>query len=411
MQHLRAPSSCRTRSFLRRAPDRPAGFPLSLAALSILGCLAAVGRPAAADCYAITPVGTLVGASDIEVRDMNNAGEIVGWAMINNVYQGFRYANGIMFSLGSLGGQGCMAHGINDAGQVVGSAATAAGYEHAFLYTGGQMIDLGTLGGDKSAACAINNTGLIAGFSAATDGSCHLFTWQNGVRSDAGRLGQSACEVWDVNNAGTVIGMSQLITAQLVAFSWTSAGGIQVLGTFGGATGYPYRINDSGQIVGAVWTGQYNLLGQQVFRAFLYRNGGTTDLGTLGGQRSGAAGINSSGVVVGWSDVGVGRHAFVYDSISGLRDLNSLISPTSGWVLESAAVVNDAGQIAGTGRFNGQKMVYLLTPTQTDADADGQIDACEAQETPAWTNPCGNGLPITLSATMVGLALLRRRDD
>lgn len=364
--------------------------------------------PVMADCFSITRVGTLAGVTDIQVRDMNNAGAIVGWGTQNNVYQAFLYSNGVMTNLGSLGGRGCKAEGINDAGQVVGSAAITAGDEHAFFYNAGQMIDIGTLGGNQSAAAAINNSGLVTGFSIAADGSRHLFTWQNGVRTDAGRLGQSACEVWDINNAGTVIGMNQAVTSQLLAFSWTAAGGFQMLGTFGGAAGYPYRINDSGHIVGAIWTGQYTLLGQQIYHAFLYRNGGTTDLGTLGGQRSGATGINSSGVVVGWSDTASGQRAFIYDSTNGMRDINSLISPTSGWVLETAVAINDAGQIAGVGRLSGLRLVYLLTPSQTDADADGQIDACEAQETPS-TQPCGNGLPIPLPFIAVGLTLMRRR--
>ncbi len=367
--------------------------------------------PAArAECYAITNVGTLVGATQIEVRDMNNAGEIVGWGLSNNTYQGFLYANGVLLSLGSLGGQGCMAHGINDAGQVVGSAATAAGEEHAFFYFASQMIDLGTLGGTQSRAVAINSSGLITGFSATADGSCHLFVWQNGVRSDAGHLGMTDCEVWDLNNGGTVVGLNQLLTAQLLAFSWTSAGGFNMLGTFGGTEGYPYRINDSGHIVGAIHTGQY-ILTMPIYHAFFYRNGASTDLGTLpGGSSSAASGINNSGTVVGWSQVTGGQHAFIYDSANGMRDLNSLISPTSGWTLETAVAVNDAGQIAGTGWLNGQRRIFLLTPSQTDADSNGLVDACEAQESPPGVNPCGTGIPVSLLAGVAGFPLLRRRN-
>lgn len=367
-------------------------------------------RTAQAECYAVTNVGTVAGATELQVRDMNNAGEIVGWGLANNVYQGFLYANGLMISLGSLGGQGCQAHGINDARQVVGAAATVTGQEHAFIYTGGQMIDLGTVGGTRSSAAAINNGGMVTGFSTASNGTYRLFTWQNGVMTDAGHLGLTNCEVWDINSSGTVIGLNQLITAQLLAFSWTSSGGFQTLGTFGGAEGYPYRINDNGQIVGAIWTGQTTLLGARIYHAFLYRNGATTDLGTLGGSSSGANGINNSGVVVGWSQVSNGQHAFIYDSNNGMRDLNSLISPTSGWVLEAATVINDAGQIAGTGRLNGARRIFLLTPSQADADSNGLIDACEAQSTPGTPDTCGAGLPITLAAVVVSLCFMKRWD-
>lgn len=366
-------------------------------------------RSARAECYVVTNVGTVAGSTELQVRDINNAGEIVGWAMANNVFQGFLYRNGVMVSLGSLGGQGCQAHGINDAGQVVGAAATATGEEHAFIYTGGQMIDIGTLGGTRSSAAAINNSGLVTGFSTASNGSYRLFTWQNGVRADAGHLGSTNCEVWDVNSGGTVIGLNQLITSQLIAFSWTASGGLQPLGTFGGAAGYPYRINDSGQIAGSIWTGQTSLLGVPTYHAFFYYNGGTTDLGTLGGTSSGASGINNNGVVVGWSQVASDQHAFIYDSANGMRDLNTLISPTSGWVLEAAVAINDAGQIAGTGRLNGARRIFRLTPSQTDANGNGFIDACEAQSAPP-TDTCGTGLPISLAAVSMGLFFLKRRD-
>ncbi len=43
-------------------------------------------------------------------------------------------------------------------------------------------------------------------------------------------------------------------------------------------------------------------------------------------------------------------------------DLNTLIDPASGWILTSARDINDAGQITGTGLFDGQPRAFLLTP-------------------------------------------------
>jgi probable HAF family extracellular repeat protein len=43
-------------------------------------------------------------------------------------------------------------------------------------------------------------------------------------------------------------------------------------------------------------------------------------------------------------------------------DLNTLIDPTLGWVLTTAAGINDAGQIVGSGVINGQSHAFLMTP-------------------------------------------------
>ena len=47
---------------------------------------------------------------------------------------------------------------ISNRGEVVGSASTASGVDHAYLYREGTMADLGTLGGHSSIANAINAT-------------------------------------------------------------------------------------------------------------------------------------------------------------------------------------------------------------------------------------------------------------
>ena len=52
--------------------------------------------------------------------------------------------------LGTLGGAGSIAFGINKNGQIVGQSLTAQTQNHAFLWSAGVMTDLGTLGGRSS---------------------------------------------------------------------------------------------------------------------------------------------------------------------------------------------------------------------------------------------------------------------
>jgi probable HAF family extracellular repeat protein len=92
-------------------------------------------------------------------------------------------------------------------------------------------------------------------------------------------------------------------------------------------------------------------------------NPATDDLGTLGGDESGADGIDAGGQVVGWSMTSDGsEHAFLYDH-RGMHDLNELIPAGTGWTLTEAGAIDNAGNIVGIGRFNGQPRGFLLTPS------------------------------------------------
>lgn len=73
--------------------------------------------------------------------------------------------------LGTLGGDGSMAAGVNDSGQVAGSSQLAPGQanQHAFLTgpNGASMRDLGDLGSGQSSAKGLNNLGQVVGSSYA----------------------------------------------------------------------------------------------------------------------------------------------------------------------------------------------------------------------------------------------------
>lgn len=46
--------------------------------------------------------------------------------------------------------------------------------------------------------------------------------------------------------------------------------------------------------------------------------------------------------------------AFIWSKSHGFRDLNPLILPTSRWKLEPATSINNYGEIAGVGDYNGE---------------------------------------------------------
>jgi hypothetical protein len=51
-------------------------------------------------------------------------------------------------------------------------------------------------------------------------------------------------------------------------------------------------------------------------------------------------------------------------------DLNDLIPKDSGWTLQAAESINDAGQITGFGVINGEVHAFLATPRDRDRDTD-----------------------------------------
>lgn len=106
-------------------------------------------------------------------------------------------------------------------------------------------------------------------------------------------------------------------------------------------------------------------------RGFFYDSttGVMLDIGTLPGyQNSVPLSVNNHGQVVGYAWYPVDssqpfRRAFIYDYRTGvMTDLNTLIDPASGWHLLSAGGINDAGQIVGTGHFDGETHAFLLSP-------------------------------------------------
>lgn len=150
------------------------------------------------------------------------------------------------------------AWGINDAGQVVGSA-TGPDYLnlHATLWSGGNTLDLGTLGGSVSAAYAINAGGVVVGDSSISDASTasHATLWNGTSAIDLGTLGGADSRALDINGAGLVVGFSELdpTSNETHATLWDGTDVVD-LNTFATGTDWTLQranaINAQGWIVG-----------------------------------------------------------------------------------------------------------------------------------------------------------------
>jgi probable HAF family extracellular repeat protein len=304
--------------------------------------------------YTVTDLGTL-GLFSMG-HGINSSGQVTGtsYTINNSTYHAFLY-DGTMHDLGTFGGALSEGFGINASGQVAGYAEIAGSgvVFRAFLYDG-TMHDLGTLGGSGSAAYGINSSGEVAGNAGtAGDVATHAFL-DDGTMHDLGTLGGRSSYGNAINNGGKVAGESDTASGDDHGFLYDGA--MHDLGTLGGSISFASSINSSGEVVGSSYVS-----GDAATHAFLY-DGTMHDLGTLADTASFAYGINSSGQVTGYSFASGAQRAFVYDATCGMVDLNSLLSPSSGWFLQEGNAINDLGQITGVGLFGGSTHAFILTP-------------------------------------------------
>lgn len=149
------------------------------------------------------------------------------------------------------------------------------------------------------------------------------------------------------------------------------------LGTLGGTWSSVSAINGSGEVIGS---SAVNSSGS-IVHAFLYANGHMTDLGTLPGtQTSDAMSINNQGQIVGSAGNAGGNGnnsaGFLYSN-GVMTNLNSLISPNSGWTILSGMQINSLGQILALGynpslvNLDGSGQGYILL-TPSDLPAPGE---------------------------------------
>ncbi|MGY4909920.1 hypothetical protein [Micromonospora aurantiaca (nom. illeg.)] len=164
------------------------------------------------------------GASALAV---NEAGTVAGtygykdWTDPPFVNQAFVWRDGVLRSLGTLGGPTSDATGINDLGQVVGTSWTADGRFAAFFWDGTTMRRLATASSSPTAQ-AVNDSGLVIGTD-GTDGRAMI--WPSPTA--ASQLlplpdGAGSSVAINVNDSGLIVGHVSFTSpnSQLRAVVW-----------------------------------------------------------------------------------------------------------------------------------------------------------------------------------------------
>ncbi len=300
---------------------------------------------------------------------------------------GFLYRNGTLSNLGATTNPVVLPFAVNDAGVVVGVAASFNFVdfisERPITNSNGSLQPIAGAPNDLI-PLAISNSGVVAGtrisginiFGMPVNAQAVKFSdGQVTTLPPAGTLQQAGAIGMSPN--GMVAGFSSDSTFNMVTPTlWQSTTAKALPVPAGFITAIATSVTDTGQAAGSAFRGN-PASGQS--NAFWYDGTKSVDLGTLPGNVGSAAlGINSSGWIVGFvnphsggldpiTTFGIGQKAVLW--VQGtIYNLASLVTNATGWNMIYATAINNNGQIVGTGLINGAQHVFLLTPSGPSID-------------------------------------------
>ncbi len=318
--------------------------------LAFLFLLASCGDPTAPVTelpYAVTVIiGPTGNVCCSEAYAINDSGTVVGWtgdAPFSGAQHAFRWRNGVLEDLGTLGGPGSVAFDINQSGDIVGWSADASSQQRTFLWSNGVMVDL--LAGIVSSpyagtAATINDSGVIAGsFLDSALNQLRAYTWHNGVVDSLESKGRFV-RAHAINNAGVIAGsFIDSITFVESAALWTGTAIVPLR-----LPGDPYTttftalgLNDLGHVVGWGTTAEF------ATRGFHWNGSTFLELETLGGLVSHATFIGEDGIIVGGSQDASRRYRPTIWTSAGIAALPL----PDGFEVAQARAINARGEIVG----------------------------------------------------------------
>lgn len=324
-----------------------------LAVLSVVVLSAAV---ASAAFIPVTDLGVPTGYTTAAAYDFNSNGDVAVQA--GATVTAFSWNGGTYTNIGNLGYTYAYPRGVDEDGTVVGMSRSTSSSSSGRAYkwtSGGGMVSLGTLGGTASRADFINS-GDIVGSSQISSGAWHAYIMYSGTSTmtDIGTLGGGSY-AYKSNDSQHVVGLTQPSGNRGFFYDGTTMTNIGTLATY--TASIAYGMNNNDVVVG------YSSKSADTRAISWTITGGMVDLGILvGGQNySVAQEINDLGLIVGVAKDSTGGERAVMWNGGVISDLNDLIDPNSGWVLQRAIQVDNSGTIVGYGLKDGVKHPFMLT--------------------------------------------------
>jgi len=308
------------------------------------------------------PFGT-----NCEPHAVNSSGQVAGGVFTDATYlvgQGFLTGPGGagITMVAPLDGGRAELIDIDDAGDAVGYSAAPGNTTTTSIgrpAATGTVVDLGGIGGVYSVPTAVNHSGQIVGFAIAADNSLGGYVSRKHLK---GPLTPTGVQVFpqDIAADGAIVGAQLALdySGEVAYLTGANGQGMTLLGSLGGGWSMALGVNRHHEVVGSSETIDGST------HAFVTDAGGgrVRDLGVPGSIVQ-ARRINVHGQIVGDAQPGAGapNWAFVADRSGRWWRLDQQTTLPAGVSLDSAADINDNGQIAAR---SVDQRCFLLTPVR-----------------------------------------------
>ncbi|MFG0326027.1 MAG: hypothetical protein ACF8SC_01995 [Phycisphaerales bacterium JB037] len=245
------------------------------------------------------------GASTVQVRGINNAGDIVGYRTIGGVTESFvRTSGGIDFF--QVAGADTFALGINDSRDTVGAVSTAGGADSFLRQADGTTVTFQPLGIADTGGSGINNAGVVVGSANPFSTGGFVRNTDGTVTSidSIGNLGETVLKTnaTDINDAGVIFGHALgQAGPDFFGRGWYSVDNGSTFTTVirpGEQFTYVWAGNDAGLLVGDFSTG---FSGDRTGFVFDIASGIFSPFTVTGADWTVPTGINDAGQIVGFS--------------------------------------------------------------------------------------------------------------